>query len=107
MQKTQIAALVAVNFGGSLAAQLGSSVVLDANSIKAEAWTPHHGPAADGTQVNSPRSINIGESTILQIEEGGRAIGMPKAYAEVFAKSYLKGTGKYDIELKANVRAAA
>ncbi|MDP3958199.1 MAG: hypothetical protein Q8Q36_01900 [bacterium] len=95
------AALVAVNLGSSVSAdlqkKLGGSLVIDANSLPGTSWTPLHGQASDGTVVNSPRVIEVGETTILQDEEQVQTIGMATSAFEVACAQYLKGVRGYKV----------
>lgn len=94
MKQLQLAAvaLATVNLGGALAQQLGPNVRIDANSINDTAWTPTHGKAIDGTQVNSASFVEVGESVIIR-SESGEVLGMETPELEVFAAQFAQKRG--------------
>lgn len=96
MQKLQIAAalaLVPVQLGSAFA-HLGQNgrVIIDANSIDQSAWEPIHGRARNGVQVNSPRIVTVGQTDVLQMDDGQTISGSPEAL-EVFSVAYAQRRG--------------
>jgi hypothetical protein len=70
----------------------GFTVRMDANSIPHSAWNNHHGKTAAGVQVNSPSTIQVGE-TVLTKTAAGHISAMPADDFEVMATQFLQGKG--------------
>ncbi|OGG76378.1 hypothetical protein A2950_00205 [Candidatus Kaiserbacteria bacterium RIFCSPLOWO2_01_FULL_55_19] len=71
----------------------GKLIQVNAAAIAKGDCTPHHGQTAAGVKVNSARSYDIGDSSIVWASDGAPATSFLKTDLEVFAKQKLEALG--------------
>lgn len=71
----------------------GKKVRVDAGGLKGTDWDSHHGQTARGTEVQSAKSVIIGESIIIRNGSGGAPLALTTDEFEVMAVQRLTKLG--------------
>ncbi len=71
----------------------GKVIQVNAAAIAKSDCTTHHGKTAAGATVNSARSYDIGDSSIVWASDGAPPASFLKTDLEVFAKQTLEAQG--------------